>query len=348
MATNQFTIYTATDINGPGPLTGTTGSLITLLDACLVNGYTGKPAAGWTKPIANSGSVYGAWTQGTGSGFTLFINDFQQAGAGGKEAWAVGWETITQVESGTGSLNVGAGFGQFPTPAQSLTTGHIPWRKSTTADTTPRYWILAADAATMYLWIQTGDSSTNYVNYGFGDCYSLTGPSDLWNCFIYGRAADNSGQFINSADFSDLIMGNSNGSSAYPSGLPGHYIARSSFGNGTSIPVGRRGDATVSNTNVGNSGVWFSNAINGILQAPMGGDGCYYMSQLFITETVTNPVIRGRLRGLYQMCHQPSIFADGQIISGSNDFAGKTFMVIKQSANTSMWALEISPTLEFN
>ena len=73
MPNSQFTIYTSAD-SGSVVLNGTSGSLIALLDQCLVSGSASKPGAGWTKPFANS-SNFGCWTQGTGSRMTLFIND---------------------------------------------------------------------------------------------------------------------------------------------------------------------------------------------------------------------------------------------------------------------------------
>jgi hypothetical protein len=38
----------------------------------------------------------------------------------------------------------------------------------------------------------------------------------------------------------------------------------------------------------------------------------------------------------------------GQIISGSANYSGKVFMIIRDTVVQSFWALEISPTLEFN
>ena len=145
MVTNQFTIYTASDPNGPGYLYGSTGSLPTILDACLVNGYTGKPAAGWTKPLPNitgstSASIYACYQQGTGSGFVLFINDSGEVGGISSECWACGWESISSL-TGSGTTiatNVGVGNNQFPSPAQSLTYGVVNIRKSVTMDSTSK------------------------------------------------------------------------------------------------------------------------------------------------------------------------------------------------------------------
>ena len=68
---SQFTIYSSSDVGGPGLITGTTGSLITVLDACLVNGYSGKSAAGWTKPLGTLSGSISAYQQGSGSKLDL-------------------------------------------------------------------------------------------------------------------------------------------------------------------------------------------------------------------------------------------------------------------------------------
>ena len=105
MSVSQFTKYTSSDASGPGVLTGAAGTLLALLDACLVNGYSGKTAAGWTKPFSNS-SNSGCYQQGAGAGFGVVINDNGgNATSTYKEAWATGWQTITAVTApvGTGS-----------------------------------------------------------------------------------------------------------------------------------------------------------------------------------------------------------------------------------------------------
>jgi hypothetical protein len=46
MAAGQFTVYSSGDIGSP-QLTGTSASLISVLDGVLVNGYGSKAGAGW-------------------------------------------------------------------------------------------------------------------------------------------------------------------------------------------------------------------------------------------------------------------------------------------------------------
>lgn len=72
------TAYFSTDASAP-TLTGTTGSLVALLDAILVNGYGAKAAAGWS--IAYTGTSKRDYKQGTGSnGYYLDVDD---SGPGG-------------------------------------------------------------------------------------------------------------------------------------------------------------------------------------------------------------------------------------------------------------------------
>jgi len=348
---SQFTIYQSSDIGGPGFITGVTGSLLAILDACLVNGYTGKPGAGWTKPFANSGSIFGAWTQGTGSKFTLFMNDGGFTTAVGKEASVTGWQTLSQVgPTGTGANNVGTGFGQFPLPNQVLTTGRVVWRKSGDT-TTQRPWIIAADSSSVYVWIQT-DTVGQYKHYAFGDVFSFRGEADLWNCIIMGQTTDNTNNNTTVAiDYmTDVIATPPTAGSGnwLTVGQSGHYIAANAWGAGTSIGIAKRGDAGLSPLNTFSGFGINSSQIAGAMGVPNIYDGTLYMAPLEIAEAANPFLIRGRIRGLYQVCHPVNNFADGQIISGSGEFAGKMFQIVRTTAIGSFWALEISPTVDTN
>ena len=341
---SKFTIYTAADPGSPGYLNGTTGSLISILNACLVNGYTGKPGAGWTKPLPDSASVYACYQQPTGSGDILFIND--NAPNVANEAQTTGWETISSVcpAGASAATNVGLGLGQFPLPAQSLTYGSVVWRKSNTADSVKRYWIVAADSSSMYMWVQTGDSGANYMHTMFGDCYSLAGEADKWNCAIVGRYGQNSAA-TTGVDLTDTIIVSYNdyNSPSTSTAMAGHFIARSAFGMGTSINFNRKGDCILPSYAISGNPTY----INGVLQTPNGPDNSLYMCPLYIAEPITLS-LRGRFRGLYQVGHPYSSFLDGQLIPGGGQYAGKTFVIIRQSANNSFWALEVSNTVETN
>src|ERR1035437_2201693 len=198
---SQFTIFSSSDVAGPGLLTGAAGTLLALLDACLVTSYAGHTlAAQWTKPTANSGNI-GCYKQGAGAGLGLVINDNgPNVTSTYKEAWATGWESVAGV-----GAPVGTGSGQFPTPAQLLTTGHVVIRKSATADAATRSWQLFADSSTFYLFISTGDTAGVYNVGMFGDVFSLKGATDGYRCMIHGRAVENNAGGAATADNTDLI-----------------------------------------------------------------------------------------------------------------------------------------------
>jgi hypothetical protein len=328
---SQFTKYTSTDASAPS-LTGAAGSLLGVLDACLVNGYGSQAAAGWTKPTANSGNI-GAYTQGQGSGFVLVINDNGPNGSSTyKEAWGIGWKTLVGIGS-----PVGSGTGQFPTPTQLLTTGHVVIRKSTTADATARPWIVYADQRTFYLFILTGDNASNYFDFGFGDFYSLNGGTDVNNCFICGRNTENSGTVNNtSMGCLDRLVSPAN------TGQAGFYIADTLAGGSGSIKGWTLGDGSKLTGFTSTSAY----LVAGSLPAPNPTDGAYYLSPQWVLESSWN--VRGYMRGLYQLCHPVASFADGATFSGANDLAGKTFAVTMLGVNGGMYCVETSATVDTN
>jgi hypothetical protein len=375
MPTSKFKIYTANDIQGPGLITGGTGSLITILDYCLVGGYgTGsyyKSPAGWTKPFPNSGSTsttpaFGCWRQGGGSSMSLFMNDCGgMSAAQGKEAWITGWEQITSVApTGTGSIHVGQGWNQFPLPSQELTYGYSVVRKADNTDTTgtgSRYWIIAADETTMYMWIWSeGDDLNRCHHWMFGDIYSLAGASDLWKCSIYGRVINNDGfgTMLPSSnvkrDYTELISAGPwlNIVGQYLTvGQPGHYLARTGYGTGTSLNYTKKGD---SQYGPGETAIYYGInpngvAMYGVMQPVNGADNQSYIVPLEVIEPSSAYVRkRGRLRGLYHTLTHYTNYQNGQIIVGSGIYAGKSFMAIRYSYVGSCWLLDISDTVETN
>src|SRR5574337_1555206 len=98
-------VYRSSDASAP-VLTGQAGSLITVLDACLISGYGSKSPAGWVKPY--SGTNLAAYRAATGNQFYFRVDD-----SGTVEARISGYETMSDVNTGTG---------QFPTTADRKST----------------------------------------------------------------------------------------------------------------------------------------------------------------------------------------------------------------------------------
>lgn len=82
-------IYKSSDASAP-QMTTSSGSLLAVLDACLVNGYGAQPAAGWAKTIIDAATFQATYTQGVKAGFAqrlLYVKD-DSTYPGNATAWA--------------------------------------------------------------------------------------------------------------------------------------------------------------------------------------------------------------------------------------------------------------------
>lgn len=257
------TVYLSTDASAP-TLNGTAGALINVLDACLVNGYGSKAAAGWTKSY--SGTNKAAYRQPSGSNqFYLRVDD-----SGTTLARIVGYESMSDVDTGTGA---------FPTETQF--SGGLYVGKSNTADSTSRPWCLITNGKFIYFLVNF-TSATPPTGYGFmyGDVHSYKS-GDAYNTYICGGINTN----IASHQIGNLVGSNNVAAT-------GNFMARSYTQTGTSIAVSKlrdiRGDAT---------------AIGyGALPYPSPVDSSMQLSRILIHEP--NIATRGYLPGAYQPLHQ--------------------------------------------
>ena len=335
MALSQFKLFSSMDTNAP-ILNGVTGSLIPVLNYCLING-TGwiQPSASFSfnNPSVNNIAVY---QQPSGSICILYVNDAGPGAALGKEAQVKGWDSLI-----TMSAPFGTGSNEFPRFGQLLTNGHITVAKSATANTTVnRPWYMFADAYTFYLFILSGDTAGTYQSLFFGDIFSLQGPSDTQKCQIQGRMTDNSP--TSTTDQNDIITGLTLSFTAVAQGSSG-FINRTCGGVALSNWISKLGDMSKTTTPA------TTLAMAGTLPCPNSSDKSIYMVPIFISEAFGTVVqLRGRMRGMYHICHPIASFYDGQMFYGTGEYFGKTFMVIKQGFNGGMWCIETSPTIETN
>lgn len=324
MATSQFTIYTSADPSAP-QLYGSSGSLVTVLTACLVNGYGSMPKAGWSADYTLTEGSGSTFRPPSGSQFYLCVTDNGQNAY--KEARIRGYEIMTAFDTGSGMFPL-TGF----QGANGL--GVLTVKKSNTNDVTAsRPWIVAADAYTAYMWIMDGTTGNVYTQgFSFGDIYSIKNTSDDYRCIIVGRnvITDNA----TSSPFDWINWANAQ--------APGHFMARSWTGYGLSISVGKFSDKSRF-TSANMSG---SNAF------PNGPDNAIYLSPIYLSEVTGSGLatVRGRLRGIYAVAHQASSFTDGDTIIGTGPYAGKTFRFLKPFAAGTLGvaAIETSNTVETN
>jgi hypothetical protein len=308
----QFTKYT-------GTITGEVGSLITALDAILVTGQ------GWTKSF--SGTNKAVYRAPSGNQLYLRVDDNGPGAGGAKEARITGYETMSDVDTGTGP---------FPTAAQGVGgVAMVAVRKSVSADSTARSYKAWADSRTIMFFCSTGDQATEYRTFMFGEIYSFVN-SDSYRTAICGRAAENSGTLNNERLGTYQATIGTAGS--------GFFVARGHTGLSTSVLMGRHTDQAKSTVDGFIGGVPYPNP----------ADGGLVLGRIWLHDLVTSPIqgIRGRIRGLWVPFHAAASYNDGDTFSGTGELAGKTFELVKTFGSaggvSGVAVIETSNTLETN
>jgi hypothetical protein len=283
------TVYRSDDASAPA-LGYVVGSLIGVLDACLVNGYGAKSAAGWAKEF--SGTNLAVYRAPTGKRFRLYVDD---------TALQYSYMRGYMVMSGASD----SGDDPFPTVAQR-SLGAIHNKASTTA-TAARPWAVIATDRSFYLFQNAGSQSTDYsttsTTFGaffFGDIFT-TSADDYAVALSGGRVAANT----TAANDRLFSFNRSTNLQFLPRPASGAAGAVSAF-IGAQAPGGQ--------TSVGNAGVPVaSNEFGGVAMAriPMFGE---------------DSRLRGFLPGAYNPLHN---FATNHLdtIAGTGALNGRTLQV---------------------
>ena len=339
----QFTIYRSTDVAAP-VLNGITGSMITVLDAVLVNGYGTTTSAGWTRPYVatnvNNTNTMAVYKQGSGScGFYMWVQDSGSVSSG-RQAIYRGFETAQNV-----NLHTTNSVFSFPNSASAtgLTANGLVMQKSATADTVVRPWIAFADSRTLYMFILNGGTAASYETVCFGEFYSMA-QSDPYRCLIIGDNAE--GAYLGaSARFATLII------SVGGTAILGHYFARNHITTNPATPFSKHTDVAKMASVLYMGGGTVAQTVG----LPNGSDGGIYLAPIWLIDITTGGVntVRGRLRGIWNVCHNATGFSDGDTFGGIGDLAGRTFQIVKwvtesTVASSAYIAVETSNTLETN
>lgn len=279
------------------------GSLLNLLEKILVTGYGSKTAAGWATTY--TGTSKGVFTQGGGNGFKLRVLDDGSATAGAREAIVRGYESMSDVDTGTGINSTG-----FPAGV------NLFWRKSDTADSTQRQWMAWADNKTLILFMAyKGTTVAELVV--FGDIYSFKS-GDAYHTVLIGRATSAT------LDASTNSVGSQVGNTG--SAIAGHFIARNYLQSGGSATIVKTDNphtvsGGVSDIYMGNSGVSAG--------FPNPADGRALLTRLYVHEPGSLPAnsVRGFMRGLWGIMHSGGGIPMSYSFSGTGSLAGRSFFV---------------------
>lgn len=311
------TVYRYDDSSAPG-LSASPGSLIALLDACLVNGYGAKSAAGWTKPY--NGTNLAAYKQGAGSNNMYLRVDNSVSAV--SYSRVLGYETMSDVNTGVNG---------FPTNVQ--VPGGLCLHVSSTTDATARPWVLIADSKRFYIWVgynlttvQGPSGSTTYQQtHFFGDLVSYK-PGDTYHCAIVANHATNPLTGYFSGTVSNITTGQT-----------GHFIARPASQVGGSLNIGKFSDVTAG----------YGSSVMGATDRTAYPDpvtGGIRLGRVFCNNGAT-PSTRGHFPGWWAPFNAlPG--NPGDTFSGAGDLTGRTFILLDSgsSYNRARIALETSNT----
>lgn len=300
-ATNSFTF--AIPSGTTSPATGTLSAKIAPL--------------GWTKPFSGTNkAAYLPQAQYVQCYLRILDDSTVPTSANGRWAKARGYETMSDVDTGTGL---------FPTAAQAANALSI--YKSSNSDATARAWWLVGDGGIFYFgsfW--HASYLTAAGGYVFGDINSLRA-GDSYSSFLNAEAAgtDTLVTYPGTANSLDAV-------GAFSATQGGKYLARSYTQIGSAVAAGMIGDNGVS-TAIGGGGLAYPHPVdNGLLFSPVG-----------VVET---SVLRSRaLPGFYQPLHQtPLTYLD--TITGLSDFPNRTFqafdLVAINSGNRAQCLIDIT------
>lgn len=276
-------VYRWDDTSAP-VLTGQTGAWKAIVKMCLYGNGSGvaygsggaqKLAAGWSLPFTDTSTklvVRNSLAAG-GSGAYVRVLDDGSGAASFREAYTRTYGAMTDIDTGTDAT---------PTTAQ-MTNGAVI-RKSATADSTVRKWIIVADELTFYAWIESSSSAASENSiYGGGDFDDFV-PSSGYRFFCMARNTENTvngscgGMLCRSTDLSTTPSGNQ----------LGLWLARGYALTGTAVPASLASIGLSNAATIGSSST-------GIADPAPGIGGRVYLPALIVNEST----VRGRLRGLF-------------------------------------------------
>jgi hypothetical protein len=284
------TVYQSTDASAP-VLSGTAGALLGVLNACLINGYGSKSAAGWASAFsATNINVYRA---ATGNRFYLRVSDLTTDGR------VICYETMTDASSGTN-----------PTPTNAQVSGGGYWRKSSTADSTARPWIVIADETWFWLFIDgsSGGTGVSYWPQFFGDFTAYKSGGDAYSTLLtVNTTANNSGGAYHLATTIGVPPGT-------------HFIVRGADGTTLSKAACKHSDRAISGSYPGG---------DANLPYPQP-DGKLWLAPIYIAEDKSSVLANNRVRGEMPSVYAPCCYSVGNHLdtyTASGDVSGSMLIV---------------------
>jgi hypothetical protein len=271
---------------------------------------TGSPLArrapaGWTKPFTGTNkAAFRPGNVGTNQFYLRVLDDGTTTG-GAKEATFRGFETMSDVDTGTNP---------FPTVAQRTDGNYV--EKSATSDATARAWTLEADDGTM-LFIPVVNTNVEYLC-GFGHFISYKS-GDGGNSFCGGCTTVN---VVTNAQIAGMALLAGATATAVPTAS--FHLARS-----YTQAVGAVAAGSGARVYAAASGLIGASAINGAVTYPNAADGGgLVVDSISVLEFISAfQSTRGRIPGLYAPIHFKP-FSNYDVSTGIVGMSGISLMAV--------------------
>ncbi len=262
-------------INGRWRVATSSGNTLTFATTAADGTYTGTmgikyAGAGWEKVFSGTNKAVYRSTDVTGSRFYLRVDD-----SSGLFARVRGYETMSDIDTGTGLFSLGA----------QIATGGGYWHKASTSNATAIPYLLAADAKmllqAMCCGVSVNAASTTTAVYGFGEGVVLNPAGDAFATVLSCAGSGDS-----YPHYGGLSGASSDGNLSYGAA----FFARGWQGLGGAVyarPVPEGGSLGVLSGEDATLGV-----------APARTDGAIRMARMMLKEQATND-----LRAIVPGCH---------------------------------------------
>jgi hypothetical protein len=305
------TVYRSDDASAP-TMNSLSGEMIKVLDACLVDGYGAKAAAGWSKAYSDTNkAVYRA---AAGNQHYLYVNDSA---------------TQYPLLRGYRSMSSAADTGTGPFPTITQFASGLYAIKSSTSDTTNRPWIVIAGTRAFYFWVffagtDIGSPTTSVDVWGFGEFVTYL-PGDAMHTFLAARNAAVTA-------VGNTAIGNSLSSTGADS--TGHYMASSYLQDGNGYQFAALQSLPASSTVAGTAGCVYPDPVTGgllldVIRVSEGG--------------ATGKIVRGHMPGIYNPLHnQPASHLD--TLTGVGSMSGTSLQLLYKGGTAGRLAFSLNET----
>lgn len=323
-------LYSWDDASGPGRLEAVSTSnrsLVDLLKACLVDGYTGKAAAGWTEEysdLANGKLVLRNNTvTGTGT-YVRVVNGNGVSGTGLYGSKIQAYDTMSDIDTGTHMI-----------PREDSSSAHISVYQrygESGIDERGKWWLLADDRAFYFFSnMHSTDSMSGGTPLFAGDIKSFFG-GDSTAFVLHGRYVD---WDANTYPYTNFGKGDTNLANSFIKGLWLRATTRNDYSvrsNCCAYPI------------YNNDGLDYTGNYNGEMptypEASTGGVllGRFLIADGYHDETVDQDRgagYRGLLPGAYWLWHNVDDLTDAGFVHGDTitgmtgqGLEGKTLMFV--------------------